>query len=131
MEEDMYDVNFIADYDPSSGSQSEDWIVIDEPMSENGEAHQKEEERSPKDIPEARTVKLTEPAVRPPVVPDVKTPDPQLVSRVSCSDTHSTHTGKYHCPICNIDLHGHVKRHVLRSHLPWFWIGPQGRTAVL
>lgn len=76
MEEDMYDINFIPDYDPSSESQSEDWIVIDEAMSENGEAHQKEEERSPKDIPEARTVKLTEPAVRPPVVPDVKAPIP-------------------------------------------------------
>lgn len=57
------------------------------------------------------------------MVPDVKVPNPQSVSRVSCSDTHSTHIGKYHCPICNIGLHGHVKRHVLRSHLPWFWIG--------
>lgn len=48
MEEEMYDVDFVPDYDPSSGSQSEDWIVIDEAMSENEEAHQQEEERSPK-----------------------------------------------------------------------------------
>uniref|UniRef100_K1PVY2 Uncharacterized protein n=1 Tax=Magallana gigas TaxID=29159 RepID=K1PVY2_MAGGI len=41
-------------------------------MSEDGEAQQKEEKRSSRDIPEARTVTLTESAVRPAVVPDVK-----------------------------------------------------------
>lgn len=90
----MYDINFIPDYDASSESQSGDWIVIDEAMSEDGEAQQKEEKRPSRDIPKARTVTLTESAVRP-AVPDVKVPNPQSVSRISCSDTHSTHTGKY------------------------------------
>lgn len=46
-------------------------------------------------------------AVGPPVVPDVKAPNPQSVSRVSCSDTHSTPTRKYHCPIRSrqLDIH--------------------------
>lgn len=107
-------------------SWSQEWIVLDEAVSEDGgEAQQEEEEekRSPKHITEARTVKLTESAVDPPVIPDVKVPDPQLVSRFH-GLTHSTHTGKYHCPIiCSVGLHGHVTHHVLRSHLPWFWIG--------
>lgn len=41
----MYDISFVPDYDPSSESQSEDWIVIDEALSEDGEAQQKEEKR--------------------------------------------------------------------------------------
>ncbi|XP_052692801.1 uncharacterized protein LOC128171088 [Crassostrea angulata] len=29
----------------------------------------------------------------------------------------------YHCPLCQISLSGHVKRHVFRVHLPPFWGG--------
>lgn len=56
-------------------------------MSEDGEA-QHEEERSTKDISDSRTVRLTESTVGSPVIPDVKVPDSQSVSRLSCSDTH-------------------------------------------
>ena len=25
------------------------------------------------------------------------------------------------CPLCNIPKKSHIKRHILRTHLPWFW----------
>lgn len=118
----MNNISFVPDYDPSLESQSEEWIIVDKAMSEDGEA-QHEEERSTKDISDSRTVRLTESTVGSPVIPDVKVPDSQSVSRRSCSDTHWTHIRKYHCPIWSMGLYWYVKRHVLRSHLPWFWIG--------
>lgn len=63
-------------------------MVVDKAMSEDGEAQQEEEERSTKDISDTRTVRLTESTVGSPVIPDVKVPDFQSVSRFSCSDTH-------------------------------------------
>lgn len=85
MEEGMNNISFVPDYDPSLESQSEECIIVDKAMSEDGEA-QHEEERSTKDISDSRTVRLTESTVGSPVIPDMKVPDSQ--SRLSCSDTH-------------------------------------------
>ncbi|XP_062611548.1 uncharacterized protein LOC134273368, partial [Saccostrea cucullata] len=109
MEEDLWDVNFVPDYDPSSESQSEEWITLDEVMSDTSIPG----DTSTQDVNkegQSPTASSTE---------DTRT----VVLGALCSGSTGPRAGKYSCPICGTKLSGHVKRHVLRTHLPWFWVG--------
>ena len=119
--DDLDESHFSPNYDPSSTSQSsngDDWIVLDETGSDHSShtpgpvADSQEQPTAGDHLPlETASAAVLDDATR------------MSVSRASCSDTSQARSRGYRCPVCGIGLSGHVKRHVLRSHLPWYWIG--------
>ena len=120
--DDLDESHFVPNYDPSSTSQSsngDEWVVLDETGSDHSSW-------SPRPGTELQEQSIAGYSSRPETASSAVVPDAGIqmsVSRASCSGTSSAHNRSYHCPVCGKGLSGHVKRHVLRSHLPWFWIG--------
>ena len=115
---DLDNSHFVPDYDPSSTSQSskeDEWVVLDEIGSDHSSLE-------PGAQPQEHS---TSECLNPEAAPVVVTgSDTQMsVPRASCSGASPAHSRSYHCPLCGTGMSGHVKRHVLRKHLPWFWIG--------
>jgi hypothetical protein len=111
--DDLDDSHFVPDYDPSSTNQSskeDDWAVFDETRSDHSSLEPGAQSQEP----------LTEECSNPEAAPVMVTgSDTQMsMPRVSCSGASPAHSRSYHCPLCGTGLSGHVKRHVLRKHLP-------------